>query len=515
MLDGAATVLPYTGAEYLESIRDDREVWIHGERVEDVTAHPAFRNSARSIARLYDALHDPVYQERLTGPTDTGNGGFTHPGFVNARTVDDLVAARAAMRVWAELSFGWMGRTPDYKAGMVAALGAHPEWYGEYKDNAVAWYRKGQERIPYLGHAIVHPPVDRHLPFEETRDVFFHVEKETDNGLVVSGAKVVATGAPLTHSVFVSHYGPAKNKDYAVVCMAPTAGKGVKLLARTSYELNAATTGSPFDYPLSSRLDENDSILVFDHALIPWEDVLVYDVQKMAEFDHVSAWPSRALLQSATRMAVKLEFLIGAMSKALDIKGGKDAPPIRLALGEAITWRNTIVAMTDGMIQSATPHAGGNSLIPNSEFGVAYAALAPQLYRRVKEIIQTVVASGLIYLNSSVADFEEPTVRAYLDRFLRGSAGLTALDRSKTMKLLWDAIGTEFGGRHELYELNYFGAPALNYSRGLELAEESGDLQRWRGLAEACMDDYDLKGWTAPGLLNPSDVSVVATRRGR
>src|SRR6201999_671651 len=78
---GAPVTLPFTGAEFLESLRDGREVWIYGERVEDVTAHPAFRNAARSIARLYDALHDPANRDVLTAPTDTGSGGFTHKFF--------------------------------------------------------------------------------------------------------------------------------------------------------------------------------------------------------------------------------------------------------------------------------------------------------------------------------------------------------------------------------------------------------------------------------------------------
>ena len=56
---------PFTGAEYLESLRDGREVYIYGERVKDVTTHPAFRNAARSIARLYDALHDPKSSDVL------------------------------------------------------------------------------------------------------------------------------------------------------------------------------------------------------------------------------------------------------------------------------------------------------------------------------------------------------------------------------------------------------------------------------------------------------------------
>ncbi|NUR98522.1 MAG: Pyoverdin chromophore biosynthetic protein pvcC, partial [Kribbellaceae bacterium] len=71
------TMRPMTGAEYLDSIRDDREIWIYGERVKDVTEHPAFRNPARMTARLYDALHDPATHDEITVPTDTGNGGYT------------------------------------------------------------------------------------------------------------------------------------------------------------------------------------------------------------------------------------------------------------------------------------------------------------------------------------------------------------------------------------------------------------------------------------------------------
>src|SRR3989442_2698814 len=112
----AEKTLPFTGSEYLESIRDDREVWIYGKRVKDVTEHPAFRNSARSVARLYDALHDPAQRAVLTTETDTGNGGFTHPFFRLPKTKDCLAAGREAIARWQGLTYGFMGRSPDYKA---------------------------------------------------------------------------------------------------------------------------------------------------------------------------------------------------------------------------------------------------------------------------------------------------------------------------------------------------------------------------------------------------------------
>ena len=136
---------PLTGKEYLESLRDGREIYIYGERVKDVTTHPAFRNAARSIARLYDALHDPKTKDLLTCPTDTGSGGFTHKFFRVARSREDLVGQRDAIAQWARMTYGWMGRTPDYKASLMNTLGAHHAFYDKFADNAKAWYKRTHE----------------------------------------------------------------------------------------------------------------------------------------------------------------------------------------------------------------------------------------------------------------------------------------------------------------------------------------------------------------------------------
>src|SRR6516165_3259866 len=130
---------PYTGAEYLESVRDGREIWLYGERVKDVTTHPAFRNTVRMIARLYDALHDPSTHNLLTAPTGTGNGGYTHRFYLPSRTAEELVEARDAIAQWARITYGWIGRSPDYKAAFLATLGANSAFYEPYQANATTW----------------------------------------------------------------------------------------------------------------------------------------------------------------------------------------------------------------------------------------------------------------------------------------------------------------------------------------------------------------------------------------
>ncbi|KAB0759409.1 Pyoverdin chromophore biosynthetic protein pvcC, partial [Pseudomonas aeruginosa] len=130
----ASATRPFTGEEYLASLRDDREIYIYGDRVKDVTSHPAFRNAAASMARLYDALHDPQSKEKLCWETDTGNGGYTHKFFRYARSADELRQQRDAIAEWSRLTYGWMGRTPDYKAAFGSALGANPGFYGRFED---------------------------------------------------------------------------------------------------------------------------------------------------------------------------------------------------------------------------------------------------------------------------------------------------------------------------------------------------------------------------------------------
>ncbi|MDX6741596.1 4-hydroxyphenylacetate 3-hydroxylase N-terminal domain-containing protein [Actinocorallia sp. A-T 12471] len=501
MSDSGPTVRPLTGTEYVESLRDGREVHLYGERVKDVTAHPAFHNPVRMTARLYDALHDPERRDGLVKPTDTGSGGFTHAFFTTPRDAADLVADQQAIAGWARLGYGWMGRSPDYKASFLGTLGANAEFYAPFQDNARRWYRESQEKVLYWNHAIVHPPVDRDRPADEVADVFVHVERETDAGVVVSGAKVVATGSVLTHYNFVAHYGlPIKDKRFALVATVPMDAPGMKLICRPSYTAAAAMTGSPFDYPLSSRLDENDTILVLDKVLIPWENVFIYgDMEKIRLFSGRSGFLERFTFHGCTRLAVKLEFLAGLLVKALEITGTRDFRGVQTRLGEVLAWRNLFWGLSDAAARNPTPWVGG-AVLPNVQYGMAYRWFMQLGYSRVKEIIQQDVASGLIYVNSGAEDFADPEIRGYLDKYLRGSGGADAEERVKVMKLLWDAVGTEFGGRHELYERNYAGNHENVRLELLQAQLFGGQIDSYTDFVDQFMSEYDLSGWTVDDL---------------
>jgi 4-hydroxyphenylacetate 3-monooxygenase len=506
------TKKPLTGQEYLESLRDGREIWIHGEKVEDVTTHPAFRNAARSIARLYDALHDEKTKDVLTVETDTGNGGYTQKFFKVDKSVQELLETRDAIAQWARLSYGQMGRSPDYKASFLATLGADPDYYAPYAENARRWYKEAQEKNLFFNHAIINPPVDRNKPLEAVSDIFIKAEGETEEGVIVSGAKMVATGSALTNYNFVAHYGaaPIKKEEFALVFVAPMDTPGVKLVSRTSYEMNAAVMGSPFDYPLSSRFDENDAVLIFDKALIPWENILIYkDVEKVNNFFAESGFLHRFTFHGVTRLAVKLDFISGLLLKAVKVNGTDQFRGVQVNVGEVLAWKNMFWALSDAM--ALNPEKGANgTVLPNLNYGLAYRVFMSEGWPKIKEIIENVVAGSLIVQPSSARDFKNPELRPYLDKLYRGSNNVDALNKIKLIKLLWDVVGTEYGGRHELYERNYSGNHENIRLENLLVATENGQALEYEQFAEECMSDYDLDGWINETWINPDDVSYFS-----
>ena len=247
---------------------------------------------------------------------------------------------------------------------------------------------------------------------------------------------------------------PINDSDLAVMFIAPMNAPGVKLFCRTSYEMMASVMGTPFDYPLSSRFDENDAIFVFDNVLIPWENVLLHrDIEKIKVFYPRSGFLNGYQFQGCTRLAVKLDFMVGIIAKALRATGARRVPrqPGDARRGHRLA-QPVLGAVRRHGDRTRCP-GSATRVLPNAQSGASYRVFAGDAYGRIKEIVEKIVASALIYLPSSARDFANPAIDKYLAKYVRGSHGIDYKERIKIMKLLWDAIGTEFGGRHELYEM--------------------------------------------------------------
>jgi paerucumarin biosynthesis protein PvcC len=491
---GPATDAIFDGARYLASLRDAREIYIYGERVRDVTQHPGFRNACRSIARLYDSLHDPKYRDILTGIDRSGVR--THKFFKPSYSAQELSESREAIVTWARMSYGYMGRTPDYKAALMGSLASEPEFYAPFDESARKWYTRYSSQCLFLNHCLINPPIDRSRPVHETGDVYVHVVKERDDGILVSGAKMLGTGSAMTHATFVAQNSattldPEKAKDFALVFIAPMDTPGVKLLCRTSYEQNAH---SPFDQPLSSRFDENDAVLLLENAFIPWENVLVYrDPERANGFYRHSRFVNRYTFQSSSRLAVKLDLMVGLFAKGIETNGTDAFRGVQAALGEIIGWRNLLWGMTAAMCLDPESAPGG-TVVPKQEYAYTMRLFCTQGWPAVRNLFEKFLGGSLLMFPSSYKDFLNPDLQPLIEKYYRGSAS-SAEERIKLFKLIWDAIGTEFGARHELYEINFSGNHEQIRLDLLTGARKSGILDQCMALTDECLSDYGLDGW--------------------
>src|SRR4030095_3973601 len=235
-----------TGTDYLESLNDGRQVFVNGEKVADVTKHPAFREAARSVARLFDIAADPANRELMTFPSPR-TGAPVLRCYQIPKTHADLRARRLFSEKWAEATFGLMGRTPDHVAGSCCGYPAPPSVFAaggqQFADNVVAFYEHLRDNHLYASYAIVPPQIDRSKPAHKQSDptLYAGVVKERDDGIVIAGAQQVATGGVLSDGIHLSCIHPLQpgDENYANCLAVPVNAPGVKLIPRRPFALHA------------------------------------------------------------------------------------------------------------------------------------------------------------------------------------------------------------------------------------------------------------------------------------
>ena len=449
-----------TGADYLRSLDDGRAVFVDGERVTDVVRHPAFREAARSIARLYDIAAAPENRERMTFPSPR-TGLPVLRAYQIPRTHADLRARRLFSETWAEATFGLMGRTPDHVAGFFCGYAAAPGVFAaggqRFADNVVAFYEHLRDNHLYASYAIVPPQIDRSKPAHKQSDPTLHagVVKERDDGIVIAGAQQVATGGVLSDYIHLSciHPLPPGDENYANCVAIPVSAPGVKLFPRRPFALRADNS---FDYPLSSRFDESDSYVVFDNVFVPWERVFIY---RNLEITRDQWWKTPSHVygnhQAQVRYVTKLRFMMGLAQRMVEMIGTAAQPPVQIMMGELAA----LASIYEGLLLAHETNAPIENGVLWPSRVTLYAAMAMQseFNGRMLEMIRELVSSSVISLPSSVADFDNPEIAPVIERYMR-SGSMDAKSRTALVRLLWDFLGTEFGSRHQQYEKFYGGA---------------------------------------------------------
>ena len=478
-----------TGAQYISGLSEmSTEVWIRGERIEDVTTHPALRNGVRSVADLYDMQHDSGLRQEMTYASPT-NGKPVGLSFLIPRTVEDLERRRAMMTRWAWSSCGMMARTPDFLNVAITAWAGGAEYFGqnrpEFKKNVLDYYEFIRENDITLTHTLVNLQKSRIPGMADNLDeqVALTVMRETDAGIIVKGSRMLATLGPITDEIAVyptrSHLLGNEAWRQAFSFSIPCDTPGVKFMCRESLDQGR----SHFDHPLGSRFEEMDAVVFFDDVLVPWERVfLLGDVDMCNNHSNATQMNTHTGHQVTTRCVVKAEFVLGLAGLMVETLGSDQLDHVQERMGELVVYLEILKACVRAseadaelnqwgvMCPSAAPLVAGRNLFPR------------MMYPRMAEIIQILGSSSLMALPSE-ADFDTaltPEVERYL-----ATDNSSARDRARLFHLAWDVTCSSFGGRQVLYERFFGGDPVRNsislshnYDRGPAMARVREFLDR-------------------------------------
>ncbi len=451
-----------TGSEYIEAL-DERaiHVEIEGRRhTGAVSRIPQLRNVVQTYAQLFDLQHDPALREVMTYTAPSGER--VGMSFLQPASVADVERRAAAMSVSAEFALGALGRTGDYCNSALMAFASAADWFGQdergYGENVQRYYEHVRDNDLLLTHTLVNPQANRAVGVAEQRSptLAARIVDRNDNGIVIRGARILATIGPFADEILVMPStvlkGTPEDAPYSFAFAIPCDAPGLRFLCRESFDLGR----SHFDHPLASRFEEIDAIVMFDDVLVPWERCFVVGQPELCNAIYTETGAAVHMThQVVTRTRAKTEFILGLVSLLTEAIGVEQFQHIQEKTAEVIVALETCKALR----RTAEVDAEVN------RYGVVTPAWPPlntcrnwypRTYPRLMEILRQIGASGLMALPTE-ADVFGPAhddVESYLQ-----CAALDGPERVRLFRLAWDTCLSSFAGRQSLYEYFFFGDP--------------------------------------------------------
>lgn len=434
------------GAAYLASLKG-RQIYEAGRLLENPAEDSGTARTAQFIAGLLN--------ECRSADSEVSENGVLL-AYKLASSSDDVRARGRAFAAIARRSGGLMGRSPDFLATILTAWRGAADSFGEYADNVVRYWENAGQANLVLTHAISDPPADRHLPADAKGPLrTLRAVRETDEGIVVRGAKMLATLAPFADDLLVYPFRPlAETEADQALCFAvPVSTPGLTLYCRPS--LARRDVG---DHPLSAVFDEMDAICVFDDVLIPWERVFInQDLTRANNLRAATGMTAYAWHQSAVRAWIKAELVFELANSCAKVSGKAGSDPVRQQLGElagiAESMRALVVSAEAGARQDEHGHFIADP-VPLATSGMLNATLYP----RAIELLQLVVGSGLIMHPLTADEAEGSPAHDYFQHYFAG-VGADGVRHGRLLRAAADLALDAFGGRQMLYERLFLGPP--------------------------------------------------------
>lgn len=479
-----------TGKEHLECLRDGRIVYIGGERVDDVTTHPAFRNAARTVAEIYDRKAAPEHRGTYSFEVD---GEHFSTYYLRAKSRDDLRARSRLHKAIADWTHGLCGRSPDHVSSFVTGLAMNPSVLnmdrGDFSGNLLSYYEHMRRHDIYAAYAVVPPQAARDAAFYHRQNLqvpTLQVVKEGDAGIVINGMKMLATGAILSDEIWIGNLLPLASDQVkqAVTCAVPCNAPGLSLWSRKPLEPNARTE---FDSPLSYKYDETDAMLMCDHVKVPWERVFSLDDAALSRGMYIQT-PSHCYgnHQSNVRFWAKLQLIVGLCNKIAHSTGAHAVPAVQETMGRLAALEATLAGMIHGQIEAAEDWPPGYKTFNRR---MMYAALnwCTESHSELIDKLREFCGGGVFQMPADVSVMHNIETKAAFETYWQ-TPQLPALDRMKLFRLAWDMVGSEFAGRHQQYEKFYAGASFI--VRGHSFRE--APWKAFDAVVDGILNSYDV-----------------------
>lgn len=481
-----------TGKDYIERLDSQpHDIWIGGKKVEGkLSEHPAFKNVIRSMAQLYDMQHDPQLQDEMTYEENGVRYGTT---FLVPRTKEDLVKRRKAMKRWADWTGGMMGRSPDYLNSALMAMSQAPAYFAQnnpaFGSNIQAYYEYVRENDLSLTHTLINPQVNRSRAASqaENQNVAAHVVDKNSQGVVIRGARLLATQGPITDEIMVFPStllkGTEEDNPYSFAFAIPNSTPGLRYICRETFDYGK----SHYDHPLGSRFEEMDAVVVFDDVLVPWDRVFLLEDAKLCNELHMKTHATiHMTYQVLQKNIAKAEFILGIAESIVDAIGIGQFQHVQEKVAEIALAVETMKAFVRASEADAAVDEWG---VMTPAWAPLNAArhIFPKTYPRLVEIIQLLGASGLMAIPEE-ADLHSD-IRPDIDKYLV-ARNLEAEERLRLFRLAWDASLSAFGSRQVLYERYFFGDPVRMASVYYSTYDKSPMVERVKALLHRD-DPYD------------------------
>lgn len=478
------------GEQYLESIRDGRVVYIGKEKVDDVTTHPAFKNTAKTIAMIYDRKAAPENREQMVCEED-GEEFSTY--YLKPRSQADLERRFETHRRIASWTYGLVGRSPDNFPSYLTGLATRPELFNElhegFGDNLTGIYERCRRDDLFLAHTVTNPQVTRRGEFDDSDRISptLKVVAEDDEGVTINGLKMIGTASIFCHETWVGNLQPVPegHEDETITCTVPLNAAGVSIWSRRPYEQFAI---NEFDQPLTWRFDETDAAVLFENVKVPWENVVLHNnVAKTRSIYFETPGHSLANHQANIRFLEKLKLMVAIAHMVAKSNKVDAIPAVQTTLGELAANLATLEGLIMGQLHSCEEMVPGSGYMTvNRRYMYAALHWCTNNHARLCDTIRELLGGGPIQMPADSSVLDDPALAKKFETYW-STPDQTAKERMKLLRLAWDLLGSEMAGRHTQYEKFYAGPGFIMNLYSFQMAP----WQELDGIVTGLMDSYE------------------------